>query len=186
MIVAYSVNLACWLIFLIYWAITARSVKRVKEVKSGFGYVRLIVAIVAFVLLSPTSSGPFGRKLLPQADWIVMLSAVFSILGVTIAIVARRKLAGNWSSGVVFREDHELIQSGLYRYVRHPIYSGIILMALGTALVQGTLGTMLFFLLVLAFMGYKAKQEEELLTTHFPNEYPAYKTRTKRIIPFVW
>jgi protein-S-isoprenylcysteine O-methyltransferase Ste14 len=59
-------------------------------------------------------------------------------------------------------------------------------MALGTALVRGTLGTMLFFLLVLAFMRYKAKQEEELLTTHFPNEYPAYKARTKRIIPFVW
>jgi protein-S-isoprenylcysteine O-methyltransferase Ste14 len=87
----------------------------------------------------------------------------------------------------VFREHHELIQSGLYGYVRHPIYTGIILMALGTALERGTVGAMLFCLLVLAFMVNKAIQEERLLTKHFPNDYPAYKARVKtRIIPFVW
>jgi len=184
MIIAHLVNLACWLIFLVYWAITASSVKRAKEVKPGFGYLRFIVAIITFVLLRPTSSDLLGRMLLPQVEWVVVVSAVFSILGVT-AIKARRKLAGNWSSGVVFREDHELIENGLHRYVRHPIYSGIILMALGTALVR-TFGAMLFFVLVLTFMACKAIQEEHLPTKHFSNEYPAYKARTKRIIPFVW
>jgi protein-S-isoprenylcysteine O-methyltransferase Ste14 len=82
----------------------------------------------------------------------------------SLQIVARRKLAGNWSRGVELKEGHELISTGLYSYVRHPIYSGILLIALGTAVMNGALASMMFFGVVLAFMGHKTIQEERLLT----------------------
>lgn len=182
------INVACWFLFVVYWVATARNVKRTKEVKAGLGYAKWIVFIVAFLLLSPRGlSRRFGATtLLPHSDILMAAGVLFSIAGVVIAIAARRKLAGNWSSMVVLKEDHELITTGLYGYVRHPIYSGILLIALGAAVVNGTVTAIGFFVVVLAFMAYKASLEEQLLTKHFSQDYPAYKARVKRIIPFLW
>jgi protein-S-isoprenylcysteine O-methyltransferase Ste14 len=179
------INLACWLIFVLYWLANAWAVKRTKEVKAGLGYVRWIVVIAAFLLMRfKVLSG--ATLLLPRSDIVTALGVVLSIAGVAIAIAARRRLAGNWSSGIVLKEGHELITIGLYNYVRHPIYSGILLMALGAAMVNGTLAAMMFLVVVLLFLAYKATQEEQLLTKEFPDEYPAYKARTNRVVPWVW
>jgi protein-S-isoprenylcysteine O-methyltransferase Ste14 len=187
MTTAVFINSACWLVFLLYWVWTARKVKPDAEVKTNFRYVRWIIFLVAFVLLRPKgiAGHTVATTLLPHSAALLLLSVLFSIAGVVIAIMARRKLAGNWSSGVVLKQGHELITTGIYTYVRHPIYSGILLIALGTAVVYGTLPSIMFFVFVLFFMMYKAVQEEQLLTEHF-REYPVYRARTKRIIPFVW
>src|SRR5438270_9295348 len=140
MTTATLINFACWLIFLVYWIATARAVKRTKEVRVGFRYVRFLVFIVVFCLLrlNPKAGHVAATRLLPHSVVLLGVSVLLNIAGVVVAIAARRKLAGNWSSDVVLKEDHELITTGLYSYVRHPIYSGILLMALGTALMQGT------------------------------------------------
>ena len=187
MTIAVSINAACWLAFLLYWIATARKVKRTAEVKTNLRYVRWIIFVVAFLLLRISSrvGHNLATTLLPHSVVLLTLGVIMNIAGVVIAIMARRTLAGNWSSGVVLKENHELITTGLYSYVRHPIYTGILLMALGTALVNGTLASIALFVIVLAFLTYKAVKEEQLLTQHFPNEYPAYKARVKRIVPFV-
>jgi protein-S-isoprenylcysteine O-methyltransferase Ste14 len=100
-------------------------------------------------------------------------------------MMARRALAGNWSRAVAFKEDHELITTGLYRYVRHPIYTGVLLMVLATALFVGTLSAAIGFIIIVLGLWSKLRAEEELLTKHFPKEYPAYKDRTKALIPYV-
>jgi protein-S-isoprenylcysteine O-methyltransferase Ste14 len=74
---------------------------------------------------------------------------------------------------------------GLYRIVRHPIYTSILLMCLGSAITAGRLGSWLGLVIVLAGFWIKLRQEEVLMTQHFPVEYPAYKTRVKALIPFI-
>ncbi|HWQ21086.1 MAG TPA: isoprenylcysteine carboxylmethyltransferase family protein, partial [Methanotrichaceae archaeon] len=92
----------------------------------------------------------------------------------------------NWSGDIELKKGHELITNGIYGVVRHPIYTGMLLMALGTLLLTGAIGSLLFFLIMLAFMLFKIKEEEELMTKHFPEEYPVYKRHVKALIPFIW
>src|SRR6185436_17634885 len=101
------------------------------------------------------------------------------------AIWARTVLGGNWSSSVTFKENHELIERGPYRLVRHPIYTGILTMTLGTAIVAGRVAAWLGLVFFFVLLWLKSRKEEELLTKHFPEAYPAYKARTKALIPFL-
>jgi protein-S-isoprenylcysteine O-methyltransferase Ste14 len=103
-----------------------------------------------------------------------------------VALWARRTLAGNWSRAVTFKQDHELIQAGPYRFARHPIYTGMILMALGGAVAGGRLHCWLGFLLICAGFWIKLSQEESLLLRHFQADYPAYRARVKALVPFVF
>jgi hypothetical protein len=92
---------------------------------------------------------------------------------------------GNWSATVTFKQGHELVQAGPYRFVRHPIYTGILLMILSSAIVQGRLQSWLGFLIMCAGFWIKLKQEESLMLRHFPDEYPAYRARVKALVPFL-
>jgi protein-S-isoprenylcysteine O-methyltransferase Ste14 len=86
----------------------------------------------------------------------------------------------------VFKEQHELIERGPYRFVRHPIYSGVLLMLFGTMLLSGTIAGVIVVVITVAALSVKARREERLLTKHFPDSYPRYRERVKSaIIPFV-
>jgi protein-S-isoprenylcysteine O-methyltransferase Ste14 len=124
--------------------------------------------------------------LIPHFEAINILAIIFTIAGLIIAIAARRTLAENWSGAVVIKDGHELVTKGLYRYVRNPIYSGILLMVLGTALSFGTLGACIGFLIMVLTIWFKLHDEETILTKHFSEQYLAYKKNTKTLIPFVW
>ena len=123
----------------------------------------------------------FQHTLLQNIVVIVLL-----LVGLIIAILARRTLAGNWSGQVALKKDHTLITTGLYQYIRHPIYTGMLMMILGTALSQGTLGAVIGFLIILVGILFKLRDEEALMTEHFAEEYASYKKRTKILIPFLW
>jgi len=123
--------------------------------------------------------------LIPSSIVIKVVIIVFAVTGLIVALIARRTLAGNWSRAVAFKEDHELITKGLYHYVRHPIYTGVLLMILATALSVGTLSAGIGFVIIVLGLWFKLRAEEELLTKHFRKEYSAYKDRTKALIPYV-
>jgi protein-S-isoprenylcysteine O-methyltransferase Ste14 len=101
-------------------------------------------------------------------------------------IWARRTLAGNWSSLPVLKKDHDLVQDGPYKFVRHPIYTGFLLMFLGTALAIGRLGGFIGF--AVCFMGFwiKLRQEEALMIKRFRGNYLSYKKRVKALIPYLF
>ena len=193
MITAQSIIFACWVIFLLYWFLSWWSVKPTQERKRSIGTVRWVIRVIiiglviAFLFLRNFGlSVPFlGVFLVPHSALLTGASVILVVVGLGIAILARRTLAGNWSSVVDVKVDHELITTGIYGYMRHPIYTGVLLMGLGTVMVIGTMSMFLFFLAMVSFFWFKAKQEEDLLTKHFPKEYPAYKNRTKALIPFV-
>lgn len=123
--------------------------------------------------------------LMPRMDWVRVIGAVVCVLGLYVTIWARRTLAGNWSSNVTFKQGHELVKAGPYRFVRHPIYTGLLVMCLGSAIEIGRLHC--FLSLVVVGLGFwiKLKQEESLMLRHFPVEYPVYQKQVKALVPFV-
>src|SRR5262249_12153072 len=176
----------CWAAWALYWLAMAFTTKRTVE-RGGFMGYRLGAGVVVVVLLLA------GRLLhaSPQArlwqtplalgvvtDFIVLAGAAFSVW-------ARITLGRNWSAEVTFKQDHELIESGPYALTRHPIYTGLILMALGTAI---NYGRVLGFGVLVALCGalwWKARQEERIMSRHFPGAYADYKLRVPAIIPFI-
>jgi protein-S-isoprenylcysteine O-methyltransferase Ste14 len=188
------VIICCWVIFGLYWFISSSSVKSTQETRGWLaGNWHGIFLLIGGLFLSNL---PFLAKvgvsissltilLIPSSIVINVVIIVFAVTGLIVALIARRTLAGNWSRAVAFKEDHELITTGLYHYVRHPIYTGVLLMILATALSVGTLSAGIGFVIIVLGLWFKLRAEEELLTVHFPKEYLAYKDRTKALIPYV-
>jgi protein-S-isoprenylcysteine O-methyltransferase Ste14 len=182
----------CWLIFGLFWIISAFSVKPAKERPHRGSHLAVIcLSIIFFLFLAGISSFKPGWIRLNTRFWpntlaLRIISDVMVLIGLIIALWARTVLGGNWSGLPTFRENHELIERGPYRFVRHPIYTGILLMILGTAIISGR--GWAFLTLIICFLIYwqRLRQEEALLTKHFPETYPAYKARTKALIPFLF
>jgi protein-S-isoprenylcysteine O-methyltransferase Ste14 len=119
----------------------------------------------------------------PAREW---LAAAVVAAGLAVTVWARAALGRNWDGCVAFKQGHVLVVSGPYRYVRHPIYSGLFVMALGTAMLGAwSWGFALAALLLVSFW-FKLRAEERLLTEHFPDAYPAYRRRVKALIPYVF
>jgi protein-S-isoprenylcysteine O-methyltransferase Ste14 len=112
------------------------------------------------------------------------VGVILLLSGLALAVWARIYLGRNWGMPMTQKDEPELVTSGPYDLVRHPIYSGILLALLGTSL-----ATNLYLLIAVLVIGfyfiYSAKVEEKNMTTRFPNTYPGYRMRTKMLIPFV-
>jgi len=186
--IASDAVLVCWLVWGAYWIISSRTAKQKAERQSARNRAGYFVFTVAgFILLTSNTSHvyPLKKRVVPQTFAVALVGAIICTLGTIFTLWARHVIANNWSSDVAFKKEHELVERGPYSIVRHPIYTGMLIMVLGTAIVAGALAQ--FVAIAFVFVGFwiKMKQEEALLTAHFPNEYPAYQERTKRILPFV-
>jgi protein-S-isoprenylcysteine O-methyltransferase Ste14 len=177
----------CWVSFIAYWIVSARRVKAVAEKQSlWFSLVHRIPLGMSYFLMADWHlPPPLNRSVTPHADWGLAPGVLICVLGLFVTLWARWTLAGNWSSDVTFKQGHELIRRGPYRFVRHPIYSGILTMCLGTAIEIGRLHSWLALPLMMAAFWIKLKQEEALMLRHFPDEYPDYRKQVKALVPFV-
>jgi len=176
-----------WLIFLGCWLISAPGAKRNRQGIAWSREAALRVAIVIAVILllkSPLrqyvtdASNPISNPVVES------IGVALCAIGIAFAIWARLSLGRNWGFPMTLKADPELVSNGPYALVRHPIYAGILLAVVGTALVIGPVW-LLVVVIVCAYFLYAAAQEERLLTEAFPLEYPAYKRRTKMLIPFI-
>jgi protein-S-isoprenylcysteine O-methyltransferase Ste14 len=178
--------IGCWGVVIAFWIVSAFSVKRTRAQQPlPHRLLYLVLIAVAAVLLNGSARIiHWNRAVLPHPVVTGILGDFLVLVGLFIAIWARVTLGGNWSARVTLKEDHELIERGPYRVVRHPIYSGLLLMILGTAALVGQVGG--FVALVICFCGFwvKLRQEEALLTKHLPG-YSEYMRRTKALVPFV-
>jgi len=179
---------ACWIVFLAYWLISAWSTKKTVERQSAGAKLTYNLPLVlgALLLFWPAPLFSWNVLVVPHTLVVQVLAVGLCVLGLLGALWARRTLAENWSSEVVFKEQHELIERGPYRFVRHPIYTSLLLMALGSALATGRPGSFVGFLLFLVGFWLKLKQEEALLLRHFPTQYAAYMSHVKALLPFVF
>jgi protein-S-isoprenylcysteine O-methyltransferase Ste14 len=179
--------IGCWVIFIAYWIISALRVKAIAEKQSLWSALthRIPLALSYFLMLDGHLPPPLNLSVTSHANWALAMGDFICVLGLFVTLWARWTLAGNWSSVVTFKEGHELIRRGPYQFVRHPIYTGILAMCLGTAIGIGELRGWLALPLMAAAFWIKLKQEERLMLRHFPDEYPAYQKQVKALVPFI-
>ncbi|TZF87781.1 methyltransferase family protein [Cognatilysobacter lacus] len=179
-----------WLVVLGYWAWSARSVKAAASTES-FG-MRLaaywLPLLFAGLLLGPGRW--FGHSWLrdqfvPHTMPVFAVGLALAMAGAALCIYSRILLGRNWSATVQLKQDHELIQSGPYRSIRHPIYTGFLLLFLGSAVLTGDWRGLLAVAIVFVSFWRKLRLEEKWLGQHFGPAYQAYRERTKALIPAV-
>jgi protein-S-isoprenylcysteine O-methyltransferase Ste14 len=129
---------------------------------------------------------PFALVILPHSFGLNVIGLILTVLGLSLAVWARVVLGTNWSGTVTYKKDHELIMGGPYAYVRHPIYSAMLLMFLGTAFAVGTVDGFLAFPVLFISFWIKYRQEEALMIEHFGDRYRAYMKRVSALIPFMF
>ncbi len=126
------------------------------------------------------------RRFLPDSVIYLWIGLAMTIIGVMFAIWARVKLGRNWSGIVTVKQNHELIRTGPYALVRHPIYTGIMLAVFGTAIFDGEIRSILLMIATLTILAQKMKMEEQFMTEQFGSEYASYRLNTKALVPFLW
>jgi protein-S-isoprenylcysteine O-methyltransferase Ste14 len=178
--------LGCWLIFIVYWVVSSFAVKPTAERMSYGSALPYRILFVAGLVLNFKAgwSGVLNLHLTPHNDFTGALAAAICVLGLVIALWSRLTLAGNWSSNVQFKEGHQLIRTGPYRFVRHPIYTGILLMCAAPPIQFGRFHHWLGFALIIAGAWIKLKQEETLMLHHF-QDYADYRKEVKALVPFL-
>jgi protein-S-isoprenylcysteine O-methyltransferase len=179
--------LVCWVALIVYWLIKGSDVKQNIERHVSFKYILLLSFVVAAVFIVMLYTKTFLQYTLWQTSvQLGELTDIIVLAGFGFAVWARAILGRNWSPHITIKKGHKLIKHGPYSIVRHPIYTGMIIMLVGTAI---NIGQVFAFVLLLAFfLGFNAKcrLEEELLVKHFSKEYKVYKKRVKSIVPYVF
>src|SRR5260370_24816014 len=176
----------CWMLLAIVWLVMAFAIKRAKRRESiaeRLQYTAILV--IGFWLL-------FGQArniawvhsgLLHNVPAVWWSGLLLTGIGIAIAVFARISLGSNWSGTVTLKEDHELIRKGLYSRIRHPIYTGILLGALGSGMIHGELRDLLGFLILLSSFFIKAKREESFLFQEFGTTFTEHQRRTGMVLP---
>ncbi|MBS0364383.1 MAG: isoprenylcysteine carboxylmethyltransferase family protein [Proteobacteria bacterium] len=176
--------LALWLAWALYWAVAAFGTK-VTQRREPWGS-RLAYALPLLV----AGAMLFGRwpwlsqRLWAPAWWTCWSGVALTAAGLGFACWARVHLGRNWSGAVTVKREHELIRSGPYGLVRHPIYTGLIAAVAGTALCSGTTRAAVACLIIIAAFLYKARAEERFMRDTFPGSYPDYSDRVPMLVPF--
>ena len=171
-----------WAAFWLYWLLAAFSVKRGRVIWSRELRVRVVIIAVAILL---ARLGAFRGHRLSTDPWLAGIGLVLFGLGLLFAVWARVHIGRNWGTPMTQKDEPELVTSGPYRLVRHPIYSGILIAGVGTALALSWLWLTVVALAGIYFL-YSATVEERYLTEQFPESYPRYKRSTKMLVPFVF
>jgi protein-S-isoprenylcysteine O-methyltransferase Ste14 len=165
------------------WAIRTKPTEQRESVGSRLSYTLLVAA--GFYLLFGHPVWPHWLRwpILPPDRWVTELGVGITAAGLLFAVWARLHLGGNWSGTVTMKVGHELIRSGPYRWVRHPIYSGLLLAALGTAMEHRQLCGILAWPLIYAGFSLKIRKEEQFMNTLFGAGYDEYRRTTGALIP---
>jgi protein-S-isoprenylcysteine O-methyltransferase Ste14 len=171
-----------WAAFWLYWLVAAFSMKRGRVLWSRELRIRVVIVAVAILLVR---LGAFRGHPVNTDPWLAGIGLVLFALGLGFAIWARVHIGRNWGTPMTRKDEPELVTSGPYRLVRHPIYSGILVAGIGTAV---ALSWMWLAAVVLAgiYFVYSATVEERYLNEQFPDDYPPYKRSTKMLVPFMF
>jgi protein-S-isoprenylcysteine O-methyltransferase Ste14 len=168
-----------WIIFWVYWLASAFGVKEGRASRrriplNGLSALSVLLLLRVFR----------GGSLAVHSPVLAVVGAVVFACGIALAVWARVHLGRNWGMPMTQKAEPELVTSGPYRFVRHPIYSGLLAALLGTALVTNLIGLIIVVMLG-GYFYFSASVEERNLIATFPTVYPAYRSSTKMLIPFV-
>jgi len=171
-----------WVAFWTYWLVAAFSMKRGRVAWSRELRIRAVIVVLAILLIRLRA---FRNQGLNSDPWRGALGLTLFAVGLAFAIWARVEIGRNWGSPMSQKDDPELVTSGPYRLVRHPIYSGVLGAGVGTAVALSWAWLIAVALAGVYFI-YSATVEERNLTERFPDTYRAYRRSTKMLVPFIF
>lgn len=187
--VAYLLFAVLWIAFYAYWLVSAWKTRNPVKRRQPrlmlflYGFVWVIIWVFLAYWFLP---GLLAEQIVPDSPWAAVAGLIITAAGLGFAVWARVHLGKNWSGMPLIHEHHTLTRTGPYRYVRHPIYSGITLGLLGTAI--GTGYVIVFTCLILVFVLFvmKSHMEEKFLEEEFGEDYVTYRREVKALIPYVF
>ena len=186
---AREIIMALWLVVGVVWLLTAFRLKPiVRQSKSSARMWEILLLAYAAVMLFSESPriAALDTRYLPALPALIVPGLALTAAGVLFCVVARLYLGQNWSATATIKQDHELIRNGPYGLVRHPIYTGQLIAALGTAVALGDIRDLLALPLVIVGFWLKSRSEERLLMSNFGERYAAYRREVRgAIVPYV-
>jgi len=178
---------ALWLAWVVYWLLASRSAKpteRREPVGSRLLHV-LPLLVAVWLLWADKQPAPFlNQRLYPWSSWEFWAAALITAFGLLFTVWARVHLGRNWSGTVTIKREHELITSGPYSVVRHPIYTGLIVAFMGSAMARGDWRGVLAVFIAWAALWRKLRLEERWMVERFGAQYTAYSHRVPALVPF--
>jgi protein-S-isoprenylcysteine O-methyltransferase Ste14 len=185
-LVSWQAVTTLWMVWLLYWMASAWGVRRNERGETAGQRMQtaLVLAFGVFLIFARTTPfGPLNHRFVPESFGLRVAALILIVAGLGFSVWARVHLGKFWSSRVTLKEGHQLIQSGPYARVRHPIYSGIALAMLGTALFSGQWRGLIGASIFIVGHWLKSRREEALLTSQFGTEYEEYRGRTGSLLP---
>lgn len=177
-----------WLVWWLYWVISAFGAKTTRQresLASRFSHVLpLLVGVTLIAWPDLHLTGWMSWRFLPPGPLRFGSALVLVVAGLAFTVWARVHLDANWSGTVTLKEGHELVRSGPYAFVRHPIYAGLLVALLGSALACGELRALIGLAVVAAAFVRKLRIEERFMRESFPEQYRQYCAEVPALIPF--
>lgn len=176
-----------WVIFWIIWLVAAFTAKASRGRWGRLAGARIVLILVVAYLIRVNLGGGglrTGPNTALAGPVLEGVGLALWVAGLGLAVWARLYIGRNWGMPMTQRQAPDLVTTGPYRFIRHPIYTGIILAAVGTAVATSLVG-LIVVAVIAGFFVYSATREEKFLAGEFPDAFPAYKAKTKMLIPFV-
>lgn len=179
---------AFWIGWALYWVWSSRGVKPVRRRESRASRAAHVVplTLAAALLAVPALPGWLGEPCCAAGPGARATAVLLVAAGLAFSVWARRVLGGNWSASVTLKDDHEIVRSGPYRCIRHPIYTGLILALAGTALARAEWRGPVALVIAVAALWRKLQMEERWLTAEFGTRYADYRRQTHALFPFIY
>jgi protein-S-isoprenylcysteine O-methyltransferase Ste14 len=179
-----SVALLC--LFSVYWSIAAKDSKPTKSSESKWSRGLHLALVNGGVLLLILPVPGLTRRFLPDSHSVVVVGLVIEAAFILLAVWARRHLGSNWSGEVRVATEHQLVRSGPYRLIRHPIYTAILGMYCGTAIVSGEVHAPIALVIVTLAYYRKICLEERAMAETFGPDHEAYRRDTWALVPYLF
>jgi protein-S-isoprenylcysteine O-methyltransferase Ste14 len=183
---AFHLAREAWFVWVVWWvamAFFSKSTKRRETVAQRIEH--LVPALLGFLFVFQEGFGGtfLARRIFPDSAALMLVSVVMTILGLLFAVWARLTLGANWSGTVTIKRNHQLIRRGPYRWIRHPIYTGMLAALLATAVAQGLLSGLIGFAFLYLALYRKARREESFLSREFGEGFAEHRQRTGMFLP---
>jgi protein-S-isoprenylcysteine O-methyltransferase Ste14 len=173
-----------WNAMLIVWFVLWFGMKRAKKQETPFERLQHVIPVLlAFWLMFDNSLTFLNARIFPENPLVLWIGLLLTALGIGICIWARLSLGANWSGIVTLKQDHELVRKGLYRWIRHPIYTGILVGFIGTAMIKDHARAWVGFAVLLLSFYFKARREENFLRQEFGEGFDEHLKHTGMFLP---
>jgi protein-S-isoprenylcysteine O-methyltransferase Ste14 len=178
-----------WLAWLIYWLLAARDVKPVRQHETLSSRLTYMVPLFLGGITMSLSRAPapwLNARFLPRGLVVSGIGLAVLVAGLLVTVWARRHLGRNWSGTITVKEEHSLVRGGPYRYVRHPIYSGLILALIGTVIGIGDWRALIGAALIAVSFAIKLSFEERMLAPVFGEQLVRYRAEVPALFPHIF